>query len=149
MIMIDPVRPLHAAGTKILIVDDSQMIRKQVARTLGAAGYVVTEAADGIAALAHLASTPDVALVICDLNMPVMSGIELLTSLSALDRQPHVLMLTTEGQPALMRQARELGAKGWITKPFDASMLVAAADKLTSATAITLNRPARSGAGAA
>jgi two-component system chemotaxis response regulator CheY len=118
-------------GTKILIVDDSLMIRKQVARVLSAAGYSVAEAVDGIAALAHLASTPDVRLVICDLNMPVMSGIEFLSTVTALDHQPDILMLTTEGQPALMRQARELGAKGWITKPFDQAMLVAAADKLT------------------
>jgi two-component system chemotaxis response regulator CheY len=118
-------------STKILIVDDSLMIRKQVARALIAAGYSVMEAADGIAALAQVVSTPDVRLVICDVNMPVMSGIEFLTTVSSLDAPPDVLMLTTEGQPALMRQARELGAKGWITKPFDAALLVAAADKLT------------------
>ncbi|HEY4058048.1 MAG TPA: response regulator, partial [Kofleriaceae bacterium] len=60
----------------ILIADDSMLIRRQVASALTGAGYKIIEAVDGEDALRKL--TPEIALVVCDLNMPKMSGIEVL-----------------------------------------------------------------------
>jgi two-component system chemotaxis response regulator CheY len=111
------------------------MVRKQVARTLVAAGYAVVEAQDGRDALAQLSSsTPAPSLIVLDVNMPNMGGIEFLQSLRARGHDfviPPIVMLTTEGEPRLMQEAKALGAKGWIVKPFRPEMLVAAVQKLT------------------
>jgi two-component system chemotaxis response regulator CheY len=119
----------------VMIVDDSQMVRKQVARTLLAAGFVVVEAQDGADALVQLSSViPAPALIVLDVNMPKMGGIEFLQSLRGRGpgfAMPPVVMLTTEGDPKLMQQAKALGAKGWIIKPFRSEMLLAAVQKLT------------------
>lgn len=121
----------------VMIVDDSQMVRKQVARTLIAAGFAVIEAQDGADALAQLSSaTPRPALIVLDVNMPNMGGIEFLQTLRGRGPAlaiPPVVMLTTEGEPRLMQEAKALGAKGWIVKPFRPEMLVAAVQKLTQA----------------
>ncbi len=114
----------------VLVVDDSAMIRKQVERALLAAGFSVIEACDGIDALDKLANASP-GLIVCDVNMPRMSGIELLEKLSADQIVIPVVMLTTEGQAELIQKARALGAKGWIIKPFKAELLVATAKKLT------------------
>jgi len=119
----------------VMIVDDSQMVRKQVARTLLAAGFVVVEAQDGADALVQLESAiPAPALIVLDVNMPKMGGIEFLQSLRGRGPgvvMPPIVMLTTEGDPKLMQQAKALGAKGWIIKPFRSEMLLAAVQKLT------------------
>jgi two-component system chemotaxis response regulator CheY len=119
----------------VLIVDDSAMIRSQVNHVLSAAGFEVLEAVDGVDALEKLASS-EVSLVVCDINMPRMNGLEFLQNLrSGAERATvPVLMLTTQARPELIRRARELGAKGWIVKPFQATVLVAAARKLAMAT---------------
>jgi two-component system, chemotaxis family, chemotaxis protein CheY len=119
---------------KVLIVDDSATVRQQVAAALAPTGFEVTEASDGVAGLDALARDPAIAVVICDVNMPRMDG---LAMLEAVKREPRhaalpVVMLTTEGQPALMKRAKEAGAKGWIVKPFNATLLAAAVQKLAS-----------------
>jgi two-component system, chemotaxis family, chemotaxis protein CheY len=128
----------------VMIVDDSQMVRKQVARTLIAAGFVVIEALDGVDALAQLSSaTPEPSLIVLDVNMPNMGGIEFLQSLRTREKFSAiaVVMLTTEGQPRLMQEAKALGAKGWIVKPFRPEMLLAAVQKLTQQPHGTIGRP--------
>lgn len=120
-------------GKRVLVVDDSQSIRQHVGATLLAAGFEVVEAVDGVDALERLTAGLDVALVLCDVNMPRLNGLELLDKLQAqglLARVP-VVMLTTEGQPAMMQRAKQAGAKGWIVKPFKPPLLVAAVQKLT------------------
>jgi two-component system chemotaxis response regulator CheY len=117
----------------VMIVDDSQMVRKKVAQTLIAAGFAVIEAQDGADALAQLSNgSPGPALIVLDVNMPNMGGIEFLQSLRGRGQLaiPPVVMLTTEGEPRLMQEAKALGAKGWIVKPFRPEMLVAAVRKL-------------------
>jgi two-component system chemotaxis response regulator CheY len=116
---------------RILIIDDSEAVRRQVAQTLGPAGYDVVEAADGMEGHAVIKSAHP-ALVLCDLNMPRMGGMELLGELARTPPLPVMVMLTTEAQPALIRRARELGAVGWIVKPFKADLLIAAVNKLTA-----------------
>ncbi len=119
--------------TKVLVVDDSAMVRQQVGRALTGAGFAVLEASDGLDALAKLDASPDTQLVVCDVNMPRMSGIELLERLNANASTIPIVMLTTEGQADLIQRAKALGAKGWIVKPFKAELLIAAAKKLTTA----------------
>jgi two-component system chemotaxis response regulator CheY len=119
--------------TKILVVDDSMMVRQQVGKALAAAGFTVFEAADGLEALQKLEAEPDTRLLICDVNMPKMNGIELLERLNIAESKVDVVMLTTEGQPELIQRAKALGAKGWIVKPFKPDLIVAAAKKLTAA----------------
>jgi two-component system, chemotaxis family, chemotaxis protein CheY len=118
-------------GNEIMVVDDSMMVRKQVGMALTAAGFTVVEACDGVDAMEKLSTHADVALVICDINMPRMNGLEFLENV----RQGlPVLMLTTEAQPELIQRATALGAKGWIMKPFKLDLVVAAARKLSAQT---------------
>ncbi len=114
-----------------MIVDDSAMIRMQVKRALTTAGHRVIEAVDGVDALAKLVgTTPD--LLVCDVNMPRMNGLELLEKLKSQGFSVPIVMLTTEGQPELIRKARLLGAKGWLVKPFKPELLLASVDKLAA-----------------
>jgi two-component system chemotaxis response regulator CheY len=114
----------------IMIVDDSALVRRQVSTALKERGYSVAEAVDGVDALEQLAASTNTKLIVCDVNMPRMNGIELLERLSAQSSLIPVVMLTTEGQPELIQRARALGAKGWIVKPFKPEFLVATAAKL-------------------
>ena len=116
--------------SKVMVIDDSMMVRKQVGMALTTAGFAVVEACDGADALEKLATHADVALVICDVNMPRMNGLEFLERVRA---GLPVMMLTTEGQPELIQRAKALGAKGWLVKPFKPDLLVAAARKLAAA----------------
>jgi two-component system, chemotaxis family, chemotaxis protein CheY len=120
---------------KVLVVDDSRTVRQQLGVVLLDAGYEVIEAADGLEGAEKIAAHPDVALVICDVNMPKMSGIEMLTLVKkdARNANLNVLMLTTEGQPALIQRAKAAGARGWIVKPFKPDLLLATVKKLAGA----------------
>jgi two-component system chemotaxis response regulator CheY len=117
---------------KILIVDDSSTIRQTVAVALSQIGYDLIEACDGVDGLLRLAQNSDVALVICDVNMPKKNGIEVLLTIRADARYAAVpvVMLTTEGNPDLMEQAKLAGAKGWLVKPFRPEALVSTVKKL-------------------
>jgi len=120
-------------GKKILIVDDSSTVRQQVALALHEAGFETVEACDGHEGLEALRKTDDLDMVICDVNMPRMNGIEMVVEAkkdASFSGIP-IVMLTTEGQPALIRKAKEAGASGWIVKPFNPDRLVATARKLT------------------
>jgi len=121
-------------GPKVMIVDDSLMVRQLVNRALTGAGFSVVEAQDGVDAVTKLAESPATALVVLDVNMPNMGGMEFLENIRAKNEYASlpVVMLTTEGQPQLMRRAKALGAKGWIVKPFKPDQLVAAVHKLTA-----------------
>jgi len=114
----------------VLVIDDSGLVRRQVANALKGLGYSVLEAVDGVDALTKLESTPDIHLIVCDVNMPNMNGIEFLEKLDAKNNGVPVVMLTTEGQPEMIQRAKALGAKGWIVKPFKPEFLVATAKKL-------------------
>jgi two-component system chemotaxis response regulator CheY len=124
--------PRTTTQTKVMVVDDSMMVRQQVSYALSRAGFSVVEARDGVEALQKLDANADPALIVLDLNMPNMSGIELLQRIreTSLTSVP-VVMLTTEGHPRLMQQAKALGARGWIIKPFKPDLLIAAVRKLT------------------
>jgi two-component system chemotaxis response regulator CheY len=118
---------------KILLVDDSKTVRQQVAVALTEAGFVAVEAGDGLEALDQFAKNSDVKMIVCDVNMPRMSGLEFLAAMKDAGRvgNPPVIMLTTEGKNEIIEQAKALGVRGWVVKPFKAAQLVAAAKKLT------------------
>lgn len=119
-------------GKRILVVDDSQSIRQHVRTTLAEGGFEVVEAVDGLDALETLKARTDIDVVICDVNMPRLDGLGLLDELKAAGAMARlqVLMLTTEGQPAMMQRAKQAGAKGWIVKPFKPPLLLAAIKKI-------------------
>ena len=119
-------------GKKILIVDDSRTIRQQVSFTLTKGGYEVVEAEDGVQGIEKLKSEGDVAMVISDVNMPNMDGLEMLENISkddSINKVP-IIMLTTEGSGDLINRAKSAGAKGWLVKPFEPDQLIAAVGKL-------------------
>jgi two-component system, chemotaxis family, chemotaxis protein CheY len=118
---------------KILVVDDSPSVRQQVSFALTQAGYTVVEGVDGQDGLAKAAT--GVSMVISDVNMPRMNGLEMLEKMRVdpkLSLLP-VVMLTSEGQSSIIDRAKKAGAKGWIIKPFKADLLVAAVKKLVPA----------------
>lgn len=115
----------------ILSVDDSKSIRDMIDFTLQPRGYNVIGAADGVEGLAALAANK-VSLVVCDLNMPNMNGIEMVRKAREdrrFDGIP-IVMLTTEAQKEKMMEAKAAGATGWMVKPFDAEKLVSIVTKL-------------------
>jgi two-component system chemotaxis response regulator CheY len=120
---------------KILIVDDSTTIRQQVKNALSGAGFEVVEAADGVEGLEVISSRSDLAAVLCDVNMPRMGGLQMLEVVKESGRLATlpVVILTTEGQPKLVQQAKAVGARAWIVKPFKAEQLLATMRKLTAA----------------
>ena len=103
----------------IMTVEDSTSLREMVAFTLQEAGYYVVEAEDGKDALAKL-SDADIDLVLTDLNMPNMNGIELTRSMRSNPSYKFtpVVFLSTESQMHRKQAAKEAGATGWIVKPF-------------------------------
>jgi two-component system chemotaxis response regulator CheY len=117
---------------KVLVVDDSATVRQQVGSALTQAGFTVIEAVDGVDGAACIEASPDLALVICDVNMPRMNGLEMVEAVRRQARPATmpIIMLTTEGDPSLVARAKQAGAKGWIVKPFKPELLVAAARKL-------------------
>jgi len=111
----------------VLIVDDSAAIRKILQRMLGQAGFSlgkVLEAGDGVEALEKM-KNETVNLVLSDINMPNMDGIQLLSELKANPEFKHVpvIMITTEGGEAKVMEAVQLGAAGYVRKPFTADQI--------------------------
>jgi two-component system, chemotaxis family, chemotaxis protein CheY len=120
---------------KVLVVDDSPTVRQQVSLALKQAGFEVVEATDGADGVAKVGSDTSIGMVILDVNMPRMNGLEMLETIKANGQNAGlaVIMLTSEGQQSLIDRAKKAGAKGWIVKPFKAELLVAAVKKLLAA----------------
>src|SRR6185312_5934558 len=118
----------------ILTVDDSASIRQMVAMTLRSAGHDVLEAGDGAEGYAK-ATGNTVHAVITDLNMPVMNGIEFIRKYRQhpASKGVPIILLTTESDEELKREAKEAGATGWIVKPFKQDQLLAIVKKVTGA----------------
>lgn len=116
---------------KIMTVDDSASVRQMVSFTLKGAGYEVTEAQDGQDALKKL-NGAGVQMVITDLNMPNMNGLELIKALRAKPECKFmpIVFLTTESQAEKKTEAKAAGATGWIVKPFKPDQLLAVVKKV-------------------
>lgn len=110
---------------KVLIVDDSEMMRRMVSFTLQSSGYDTVEGSNGKEGLDVLARDR-VDLIVADVNMPEMDGI----SFVRLARQREdckvvpILMLTTENMATKVKEGREAGATGWLVKPFKPERLL-------------------------
>ena len=118
-------------GKCVLSVDDSATMRKMVAFTLKSVGFDVLEAGDGQEAL-RVVQSRTVDLVISDVNMPNMDGLELTRQLRrkpGFGRTP-ILLLTTESDASKKDAGRATGANGWIVKPFRQDQLLAVVSKV-------------------
>ncbi|WP_297912582.1 response regulator [Thiomonas sp.] len=118
----------------ILIVDDSASLRQVVNIALSSAGYEVIEACDGVDALSKLDGRK-VHLIISDVNMPNMDGIELVRQVK---NKPDykftpIIMLTTESQAEKKAEGQAAGARAWVVKPFQPAQMLAAVAKLMPA----------------
>lgn len=112
---------------QVLIVDDSSVMRKIVERSLRQAGIElekVFEAGNGAEALLVLRDAK-VDLILCDINMPVMDGLEFVKQLPAVENAKGVpvVMITTEGSEGHVVRALSAGAKGYLRKPFTADQV--------------------------
>src|SRR5258708_6018310 len=106
---------------KILVVDDSRTVRRQVGVSLAPGGYEIVEAESGEEGVEKMKASDDIAMIICDVNMPRMSGIEMVAQIRSSGEhgtKTPIVMLTTEGRVDVIEQAKRAGAKGWIVKPF-------------------------------
>jgi two-component system, chemotaxis family, chemotaxis protein CheY len=110
---------------RILTVDDSPSMLQVQKLILSGAGYEVLQAVDGRDALLKLAGAK-VQLVLTDLNMPNMDGVEFLRAVRATPehRLTPILMVTTESRNDRKQEGKAAGATGWITKPFTADQLL-------------------------
>ncbi len=105
---------------KILLVDDSRAVRLVGRRCMCSLGFEVLEAEDGQAALDVARQHPDIDVVLLDWNMPVMDGLTFLKHLreEQRERQPVVVMCTTENDLKRIMEAMQAGANEYIMKPF-------------------------------
>lgn len=108
----------------ILIIDDSAAQRKLVRLALETQGYCIVEAENGLEAMDCIDDSTR--LILCDVNMPVMNGLEFVRELKK--REEHaaipVIMLTTETNGTMAEEMQSLGTNSWLTKPFKMSDLI-------------------------
>jgi two-component system KDP operon response regulator KdpE len=114
---------MSAAPLKVLVVDDEPPIRKLLRMGLSTQGYEILEASNGKASLDLLSQNPD--LVILDLGLPDMQGLELLRMIRARNEAVPIVVLSSRGDEVGKVQALDLGADDYITKPFGMDELLA------------------------
>jgi two-component system chemotaxis response regulator CheY len=115
---------------RVLVVDDSATVRQQVRAALGSGDFLLMEAGDGTEGAEIINQFSDLAAVICDVNMPRMSGLDMVEAVKKDPKHTRlpIVMLTTEGQLELVQRAKAAGVK-----PFKPELLLAAIRKLTAA----------------
>jgi two-component system chemotaxis response regulator CheY len=115
----------------IMSVDDSASLRQMVAFVLRGGGYEVIEATDGEDGLAKLRGQ-EVHLIVTDINMPKMDGLELTRQVRAMPQYKFVpiILLTTESHAEKKQEGKAAGATAWIVKPFNADQLLAVVKKV-------------------
>jgi two-component system chemotaxis response regulator CheY len=118
---------------KVLVADDSGIMRKIIIRSLNAVGVSdIVEAADGQEAIDAYKAEP-VDLILTDLNMPNKSGLDVVTEIRALGSTVPIIMVTTEAQKSQVIAAIQAGVSDYLTKPFEADDLRAKLDKFVAA----------------
>jgi two-component system chemotaxis response regulator CheY len=107
-------------------------MRKMLLLALSDAGHTVIQAEDGIHGVEVLSQTPEIDVIITDINMPRMDGYGFIDHVrrDPLVRSTPILVLTTESEPAKRQRAKDAGATGWIVKPFDPAKLIAAVHRV-------------------
>jgi two-component system, OmpR family, KDP operon response regulator KdpE len=114
---------MSTSGLRVLIVDDEPPIRKLLRMGLTTQGYQILEAPNGKTALELVAEKPD--LIILDLGLPDVQGLDLLRTIRARDEQVAIVVLSSRGDEAAKVQALDLGADDYVTKPFGTEELLA------------------------
>jgi two-component system KDP operon response regulator KdpE len=114
---------MSAAPLKVLVIDDEPPIRKLLRMGLTAQGYEILEASNGKKSLELLVQKPD--LVILDLGLPDIQGLELLRMIRARNESVPIVVLSSRGDEAGKVQALDLGADDYVTKPFGMDELLA------------------------
>jgi two-component system KDP operon response regulator KdpE len=114
---------MNAPPLRVLVIDDEPPIRKLLRMGLGTQGYRVIEAADGQSALDHMREKPD--LVILDLGLPDMQGLELLRTMRMRDERVPIVVLSSRADEVAKVQALDFGADDYVTKPFGMDELLA------------------------
>lgn len=117
----------------VLIVDDSLIVRQQLRTVLEGDGFRVIEADSGEAGLAQ-AQTNNADMMIIDVNMPGMNGLEMLGEVRQLSdhKRTPAFILTTESSATLIKQGKKVGATAWIVKPFKPEILLKGIRKVLS-----------------
>ncbi|MFZ2289310.1 MAG: response regulator [Halopseudomonas yangmingensis] len=112
---------------RVLIVDDSSLIRQEVSQFLSQQGLQTLTAADGNEGLQQLRSQRDIGLVICDVNMPGLDGLSMAEKTrNELGCHTPIIMLTTENCPKMKARGKAAGVRGWIVKPFNGPATIGA-----------------------
>jgi two-component system KDP operon response regulator KdpE len=114
---------MNAPALRVLVIDDEPPIRKLLRMGLSTQGYRVIEAEDGQSALDHMREKPD--LVILDLGLPDMQGLELLRTMRTRDERVPIVVLSSRADEVAKVQALDLGADDYVTKPFGMDELLA------------------------
>src|SRR4029077_21264491 len=114
---------MNAAPAKVLVVDDERPIRKLLRMGLTTQGYEILEAPDGKTSLELLTQNPD--LVILDLGLPDVQGLDLLRTIRARNERVPIVVLSSRGDEAAKVAALDLGADDYVTKPFGTEELLA------------------------
>jgi two-component system chemotaxis response regulator CheY len=116
---------------KILVVDDAEFLRVRLTRMLGADGYEVFQAENGLKAVATYKEIhPDIVLM--DVTMPEMDGLTALKEIVGFDRKARVIMLTALGQESVVLEAIKSGARDFVVKPFEHDRIMKSITKLLS-----------------
>jgi CheY-like chemotaxis protein len=128
---VTSTHPAPATRKRILVIDDSSLVRRQVTVALEGKGYEIVQAPDGPTALEILGAQP-IALVITDFTMPRMSGLELIELIRAHPTSSDVpiIVLSTQTKVDLVARGQHLGVKAWLKKPFKAALLASAVESL-------------------
>ena len=117
----------------IMVIDDSPTIRISVEYAVKSLGYPVQQAENGRDALdkamAIKTRGDDIALCVCDVNMPEMDGISFIQEFRKKDKFTPIVILTTESEDEKIRQGKEAGASGWMIKPFQPTDLLGVVER--------------------
>ena len=106
------------AYEKILILDDSVTIRQQIKHSLSVGQYDILEGMNGAEGLRLLAENADVRLIVCDVFMPQVDGMQFLAQIKDKNLKIPIIMLTTEQRTDKIQFARDAGVRAWLIKPF-------------------------------
>lgn len=128
------------SAPKVLVVDDSNVVRQELRSILAGRRCEVLEAVDGVDGLAKIAANPGIALVFCDVNMPNMNGIEMVEKVAAdaaasRKKLTPIIMLTTESTKEKVVRAKGAGVLGWIIKPAKREHILQLFDRFVDAKA--------------
>lgn len=117
---------------KVLVIDDSALIHQMYKMALMRYKCTIISAKNGQSGLDELARHPDIDLVLLDINMPVMGGLEFLQKVKELGKYSAIpiVIVSTEGKEEDTKKGMEMGAKGYVTKPIQTAALHAMIEKL-------------------